>query len=91
MFVVVDDKRRLVYFESFSIAGFAVTDERCCLQKSGCTSARSGNLAALRASVTPDVAASFDTRFAEDDMSAAIAELADSDDKSSALIGLTPL
>ena len=82
---MVDDKRRLVYFESFSIAGFAVIDERRCLQKSGCTSARSGNLAVLCASTTPDVAASFDTKLAEDDMSAAIDELADSDDKSSAL------
>ena len=62
-----------------------MTDERRCLQRSGCTSARRGNLAALRASATPDVAASIDTKLAEDDMSAAIVELADSDDKSSAL------
>ena len=82
---MVDDKRRLVYFESFSIADCAVTDERRCLQKLGCKSALSGNLAALRAPTTSDAAVSFDTKLAEDGMLAVIDELADSDDKSSAL------
>ena len=48
-------------------------------------------MAALRASTTPDAAMSFDTKLAEDDMSAAIVELADSDDKSSALDADAPL
>ena len=82
---MVDDKRRLVYFESFSIADCAGTDERRCSQKFGCTSALSGNLAALRAPTTSDAAVSFDTKLAEDGMLAVIDELADSDDKSSAL------
>ena len=81
---MIDDKRRFVYFESSLIADFAVTGERRCSQKLGCKSALRGNLAAMLALTTPDAAVSFDTKPAED-MSAAIVELADSDDNSSVL------
>ena len=67
-----------------------MTDGRRYLQKSGCTPTLCGNLAVLRVLASPDAAASFDTRSA-DDMSAAIDELVGSDDKSSALIGLMSL
>ena len=51
----------------------------------------SQTLAALRAPTTSDAAVSFDTKLAEDGMLAAIDELADSDDKSSALDADAPL
>ena len=48
-------------------------------------------MAALRAPMTSDAAVSFDTKLAEDGMLAVIDELADSDDKSSALDADAPL